>query len=58
MAANLESACDANVNAVISELKSILSAAGRDMSLVSSIQTAYNNEKQLKKAYYINMYVK
>lgn len=58
MAASLESSCDANVNAVISELKSILSAAGRDMSLVSSIQTAYNNEKQLKKAYYINMYVK
>ncbi|UKI37342.1 MAG: hypothetical protein L6V93_03985 [Clostridiales bacterium] len=45
MAANLESACDANVNAVISELKSILSAAGRHMSLVSSIQTAHNNEK-------------
>lgn len=58
MAANLESSCDANVNAVISELKSILSSAGRDMSLVSSVQTAYNNEKQLKKAYYINMYVK
>ena len=58
MAASLESSCDANVNAIISELKSILSAAGRDMSLVSSVQAAYNNEKKLKKAYYINMYVK
>ena len=56
--AGMESSCDASVNAIISELKSILSSAGRDMSLISSIQTAYNNEKQLKKAYYINMYVK
>ena len=58
MAASLESSCDASVNAVISELKTILSESGRDMSLISSIQSAYNNEKQLKKAYYINMYVK
>lgn len=54
--AGLEAQCDAQVNAVTSELSEFLTSCGKDTSLVDSIQTAYANEKELKKAYYISLY--
>lgn len=54
--AGLEAQCDAQVNAVTSELSEFLTSCGKDTSLVDSIQTAYANEKALKKAYYVSLY--
>lgn len=54
--AGLEAQCDAQINAVTTELKAFLASCGRDTSLVDSINTAYANEKELKKAYYISLY--
>lgn len=50
--AGLEGQCDGQVAAVVSELRSILSGAGRSTSLADRVQSAYNQEKSLKKAYY------
>ena len=38
------------------ELEAELKAAGEDTELVNRIQTAYNEEKSLKKAYYLNSF--
>ncbi len=54
--AGLEAQCDAQVSAVTSELSAFLISCGKDTSLVNSIQAAYANEKELKKAYYISLY--
>ena len=53
----LEKECDAKVEEVISELTSVLKANNKDLSLVDSIRKAYDNEKQLKKSYYISEYL-
>lgn len=50
----LESECDSQVSALLAELKTLLSEEGSDMTLISKIQAAYNNEKSLKKAQYLN----
>lgn len=50
--AGLEGQCDGQVAAVVSELRSILSNAGRSTSLADQVQAAYSREKSLKKAYY------
>ena len=55
-ATSLEATCDAQVNAVLSELEAELKATGQSTELVSKIQTAYTEEKSLKKAYYLNLY--
>ena len=51
----LESECDAQVNVVLSELDAILKESGEDRSIVQKIRQSYNDEKSLKKAYYLNM---
>ena len=53
---SLEAQCDAQVNAVVSELREVLEKSGSDTSLADSILTAYANEKENTKAYYINKY--
>lgn len=50
----LEAECDSQVAALLAELKTLLSEEGSDMTLISKIQAAYNNEKSLKKAQYLN----
>ncbi|MBR3934390.1 MAG: hypothetical protein IKJ68_10860 [Clostridia bacterium] len=55
-ATSLESSCDAQVSSVLSELETALVASGESTELVNKIQTAYDEEKSLKKAYYINLY--
>ena len=54
----LEAQCDAQVKAVTDELTELLIANGKDTSLVDAINSAYTNEKELKKAYYISLYNK
>lgn len=52
----LEAQCDAQVDAVTSELTKIMTANGKDTALVDQIKSAYTNEKELKKAYYVSLY--
>ncbi len=52
----LEAQCDAQVNAVVTELRGVLSESGQDMSLADAIVSAYAAEKESTKAYYINKY--
>ena len=52
----LENECDAQVEAVLKELDSILKQSGGDRSIVSKIRQSYNDEKSLKKAYYLNLF--
>ncbi len=52
----LEAQCDAQVNAVVTELRGVLEKSGGDMSLADAIMSAYASEKESTKAYYINKY--
>lgn len=52
----LEAQCDAQVAAVTSELTAIMTANGKSTALVDQINTAYINEKENKKAYYVSLY--
>lgn len=52
----MEVQCDAQVNAIVSDLKQILKENGRDMALADSILSTYATEKENTKAYYISTY--
>ena len=52
----MEIQCDAQVNAIVSELKQILKDNGRDMSLADAIASTYATEKENTKAYYLSTY--
>ena len=52
----LEADCDAKMKAILSELKTLLQKTGQDVSIVSQIRDAYENEKQITKSYYISKY--
>ena len=52
----MEKRYDAQVEAIIEELKQLLKDAGRDTELANSIREAYNQEKKTKKAQLINKY--
>ena len=52
----MERECDAQVEAILSELSGLLSRAGRDQSLVDSIRSAYNSEKSALKSRLVNKY--
>lgn len=51
----LESECDAQVDAILAELDVALTGSGDDKSIIDKIRQSYNEEKRLKKAYYINL---
>ncbi len=53
---SLEAQCDAQVNAITTELRAVLKESGGDMALVNAIEKAYANEKEATKAYYLNKY--
>ncbi len=53
----LESSCDAEVNTLLDSLKAELTAIGADTSIIGTIRSAYNNEKQLKRSYYMSKYM-
>ena len=51
---SLMSQCDGRVATLLGELESELRAAGGDLSIITTIKNAYENEKNLKKAYYMS----
>jgi len=55
---SLEAQCDAQVNSVITELRTALTESGQSMTLADSVLSAYQNEKEITKAYYVNRYSK
>ncbi len=55
--ADMEIQCDAEVEAVLAELKTKLTALNKDLSVIETIRKAYQNEKSLKKAYYMDIYL-
>lgn len=53
----LESLCDGEISAIISKVRKLLSDSGQKTTLADTIQTSYDREKSLKKAYYMNRYL-
>ena len=49
----LEKECDIKVADVVSRLRELLKATGQDDSLAKAVEKTYQEEKSLKKAYYI-----
>lgn len=49
----LEKECDAKVADVVSKLRGLLKQAGKDDSLAKEVEKTYQEEKSLKKAYYL-----
>ena len=49
----LEKECDQKVAAVVARLRELLKAIGQDDSLAKEVEAAYEEEKSLKKAYYL-----
>ena len=47
--------CDGKVNAIMSNLEQRLKAENMDTELVDKIGSSYEEEKALKKAYYISL---
>lgn len=54
----LEDNCDAKVEAVLSKLTSDLQSIGADTGIVSTLREAYEKEKSVQRASYINKYSK
>ena len=52
-----ETTCDGVVNGILAEIKAELSKSGKDTSIVDTMRSAYQEEKKLKKAYFINRYM-
>ncbi len=53
--ASLEKEADSQVSSLLSELQGKLEALGADTSIISTMQSSYENEKTLKKAYYLSL---
>ena len=52
----MEAQCDAQVEVIVAEIRTILKQTGSDESLADSILSAYNSEKSSTKSYYIGKY--
>lgn len=50
----LESSCDSQVNALLSDFEAELKKAGASTTIVSNMREAYQTQKRLKKAYYLS----
>ena len=55
LAGSLESSCDSQMEAILSRIQKHLKETGGDTSLVKEIRRVYENEKALKKSYYMSM---
>ena len=53
---SLEGQCDAEVAALLSQMTAELKAIGADTSIVATMQSAYENEKSTRLAYYMSKY--
>nr|WP_312579437.1 hypothetical protein [Sedimentibacter sp.] len=56
--AEMEQKCDREVETALSTLKKQLKELNGDTEIVSILEEAYENEKELKKAYYLSLYNK
>lgn len=56
IASGLEGQCDAQVEGVLSQIAEELKKTGGDLSLVSELRSAYQNEKSVKKAALLSQY--
>ncbi|HHZ00719.1 MAG: hypothetical protein QM227_09450 [Bacillota bacterium] len=54
--ANLEKTCDSEVDKVVAELEKKLKELGGDLEIIQIIKDAYDEEKELKKSYYLSLY--
>ena len=54
VATSLLAQCDGQVETLLKEFEGEIKAAGGDLSILSTIRSAYENEKNLKKAYYMS----
>lgn len=54
-AGGLEANCDGQMNEILGRMKTHLKKTGGDASLTGEIQKVYENEKALKKAYYMSL---
>lgn len=54
---SLEAQCDGEIAGIVSQLKKLLKDSGQDTDLANTIQATYEQEKSLKKAYYMNRYL-
>lgn len=55
-AASLEGEADSAVDALLNELKGKLEGLNADTSVIKTMKNAYENEKVLKKSYYLSLY--
>lgn len=55
-ATSLEKQADSAVDGLLEELKSKLQAVNADISVVDKMKSAYEEEKTLKKSYYLSLY--
>ena len=53
----LEAQCDGEVEALLENLKTELEGVGADTSIIEKMRSAYKNEKQLKRSYYMKKYM-
>lgn len=53
----LEAQCDSEVEALLENLKTELEGVGADTSIIEKMRSAYKNEKQLKRSYYMKKYM-
>ena len=54
VATSLLNQCDAKVDALTKEMEAEIKAVGGDLSIIKLVKEAYENEKNLKKSYYIS----
>lgn len=52
----LEEECDQKVAVIVSTIKELLKSDGKNTDIITTINNAYNTEKTLKRAYYLNMF--
>ncbi len=57
-AASLEKEADSQVDSLLSELKAKLNEIGADTGIVNTMKSSYENEKSLKKSYYLSLFNK
>lgn len=57
-AASLEKEADSQVDSLLSELKTKLNEIGADTGIVNTMKSSYENEKSLKKSYYLSLFNK
>lgn len=55
--AQMETECDAEVEKILAELKTKLVSENKDTSVVNNLMQAYENEKSLKKAQYMDIFL-